>query len=47
MKLADPEAPVVSVAVTVTAEVLALVAVPLIRPVAALMASPRGSPAAL
>ena len=47
LKLADPAAPVLSVAVTVTVEVPVLVGVPLMRPVAELMASPLGSPVAL
>src|ERR1035438_9135912 len=44
---ADPEAPVVSLAVTVTLEVPAAVGVPEIRPVELLMDSPAGRPAAL
>ena len=47
VKLADPEAPVVSLAVTVTLEVPAVVGVPEIRPVEELMDSPAGSPVAL
>src|ERR1700676_4341396 len=41
---ADPEAPVVSLAVTVTLEVPAVVGVPEIRPEAELMDSPAGRP---
>src|SRR5450755_3219106 len=44
---ADPEAPVVSLAVTVTLEVPAVVGVPEIRPEEELMDSPAGRPAAL
>ncbi len=44
---ADPEAPVVSFAVTVTLEVPAVVGVPEIRPVEELMDSPAGRPVAL
>ena len=47
MKLADPAAPVVSAAVTLTVDVPVRVGVPLIRPVAELMASPLGRPVAL
>ena len=48
LKLADPDAPVPSVAVTVTLEVPVLRgAVPLIRPVEELMDRPDGSPMAL
>ena len=47
VKLADPLAPVVSVAVTVTLEVPAVVGVPEIRPVDVLMDSPAGRPLAL
>jgi hypothetical protein len=47
VKLADPAAPVVSVAVTVTVEVPVLVGVPVMRPVEELVASPRGSPVAV
>ena len=43
---ADPCAPVVSVAVTVTLEVPAVVGVPEIRPVEELIDSPAGSPVA-
>ena len=45
VKLADPEAPVPSRAVTVTVEVAAVVGVPEIRP-EELMASPVGRPVA-
>jgi hypothetical protein len=44
---ADPDAPVVSVAVTVTDEVPTLVGVPEIRPVEELIDSPAGRPVAL
>jgi hypothetical protein len=44
---AEPLAPVVSVAVTVTLEVAAAVGVPLISPVLELMLSPAGRPDAL
>ena len=44
---AEPEAPVVSVAVTVTGKVPAALGVPVIRPVAGLIASPGGSPVAV
>src|SRR5450755_2162832 len=44
---ADPAAPVVSLAVTVTLEVPAAVGVPEISPDEALIASPAGRPAAL
>src|ERR1700730_4609310 len=44
---ADPEAPVVSFAVTVTLEVPAVVGVPEISPVEELTDSPAGRPAAL
>ena len=44
---ADPLAPVVSLAVTVTLLLPAVVGVPEIRPVDALMDSPAGSPVAL
>src|SRR6266571_9483206 len=44
---ADPEAPVVSLAVTVVLDVAALVGVPLIRPEEELMDSPAGRPVAL
>ena len=47
VKLADPEAPVVSLAVTVTLYVPAVVGVPLIRPDEALIDRPGGSPVAL
>ena len=47
MKVADPDAPVLSRADTVTVEVPAVVGVPLIRPVAELIDSPAGSPVAL
>jgi hypothetical protein len=47
VKLADPEAPVVSVAATVTVEVAAAVGVPEMSPVAGLIDRPAGSPAAL
>ena len=42
----DPLAPVVSVTVTVTVDVPAVVGVPLIRPVEGLMDSPAGRPVA-
>ena len=42
----DPAAPVVSVTVTVTDDVPAVVGVPLIRPVEALIDSPAGRPVA-
>ena len=44
---AEPVAPVVSLAVTVTLEVPAVVGVPEIRPVAELIDSPAGRPVAL
>src|SRR5215469_1075904 len=47
VKLAEPEALVVSLAVTVTEEVPAVVGVPEIRPVAELIDSPAGSPVAV
>ena len=47
LKLADPLAPVVSVAVTVTLEVPPVVGVPEMRPVDELMDSPAGRPPAL
>jgi hypothetical protein len=47
VKVAEPFAPVVSVAVTVTLEVAAAVGVPLISPVLELMLSPAGRPEAL
>ena len=47
VKLAEPEAFVVSLAVTVTLEVPAVVGVPEIRPVEELMDRPAGSPVAL
>lgn len=47
VKVADPDAPVVSVAVTVTLYVEAVVGVPVIRPVVELIDRPAGSPAAL
>ena len=43
---ADPDAPVVSVAVTVTEDVPAVVGVPLIRPVEELIDRPAGRPLA-
>ncbi len=46
MNVADPDAPVVSVAVTVTEYVPAVLGVPLMRPVEELMDSPEGSPVA-
>ncbi len=48
VKVADPDAPLVSVAVTVTENGLpvAVVGVPLITPVVALMVSPGGRPVA-
>ena len=46
-KVADPAAPVVSVAVTVTDDVPAVVGVPLIRPVEELIDSPAGRPLAV
>src|SRR5260221_8978974 len=47
VKVAVPDAPVVSVAVTVTVDVPAVVGVPEISPVEELMDSPAGSPAAV
>ena len=47
VKLALPAAPVVSVAVTVTLELPAVVGVPEIRPVEELIDSPAGRPEAL
>src|ERR1700680_3313921 len=47
VKLADPEAPVESLAVAVTLYVPAVVGVPLMRPDDALMDRPAGSPVAL
>ena len=47
VKLADPDAPVVSLAVTVVLAVAAVVGVPVIRPVEELMLSPAGRPVAL
>jgi hypothetical protein len=47
VKEADPEAPVVSFAVTVTLYVAAVVGVPEIRPVEELIDRPAGSPVAL
>ena len=47
VKVADPLAPVVSVAVTVTLEVPAVVGVPEMRPEDGLMDSPAGRPLAL
>src|SRR5262249_12570838 len=47
VKLADPDALVVSVAVTVTDEVPAVVGVPEIRPLEELMDSPAGRPGGL
>ena len=47
MKLAEPEALVVSFAVTVTLEVPAVVGVPEISPEEELMDRPAGSPVAL
>ena len=47
VKLADPDAPVVSCAVTVTLKVPAADGVPEMRPVEELMDSPVGSPVAL
>ena len=47
VKVALPLAPVVSVAVTVTVEVAAVVGVPEIRPVVELIDRPAGSPVAL
>jgi len=47
VKEVDPDAPVVSVAVTVTVDVPAVVGVPEIRPDEELMDSPAGSPVAL
>ena len=47
VKVAVPDAPVVSVAVTVTDELPTVVGVPVIRPVLALMLSPAGRPVAL
>ena len=44
---AEPDAPVVSVALTVTFDVAAVDGVPEIRPVEELIARPRGSPVAL
>jgi hypothetical protein len=44
---ADPLAPVLSLAVTVTLEVLAVVGVPEIRPLLELMDRPAGRPEAL
>jgi hypothetical protein len=46
LKAADPDAPVVSVAVAVTEYVPAVVGVPLIRPDEELMDRPGGSPVA-
>jgi hypothetical protein len=46
VKVAEPEAPVVSVAVTVVLYVPAVLAVPLIRPVELLIDSPVGRPLA-
>ena len=46
VKLAEPEVPVVSVAVTVTFGVPAVVGVPEINPVAELIDSPAGRPVA-
>ncbi len=46
MKVADPEAPVASVTVSVTLKVPAAVGVPEIRPVAELIDSPGGRPLA-
>ena len=47
VKDADPVAPVVSFAVTVTLFVAAVVGVPVIRPVLELIDRPAGRPAAL
>jgi predicted transcriptional regulator len=47
LNVADPCAPVVSVAVTVTLNVPVLVGVPEIRPVEELIDNPAGSPVAL
>ena len=47
VKEAEPEAPVVSVAVTVTVKVPAAVGVPEIRPVLELIERPVGRPVAL
>src|SRR5215472_16136186 len=47
LKVAEPEAPVVSVAVAVTLPLPAAVGVPEISPVEELMDSPAGSPVAL
>src|SRR6202020_800134 len=47
LKVADPDAPVVSVALTVTDDVPAVVGVPEIRPVEELTDSPAGRPVAL
>ncbi len=47
VKLAEPLAPVVSVAVTVTLEVPAVVGVPEMRPVEELIDRPAGRPVAL
>ena len=46
LNVAEPDAPVVSVAVTVALPVPAAVGVPEISPVAELMDSPAGSPVA-
>jgi hypothetical protein len=46
LNVADPDAPVPSVAVTVTVDVPAVVGVPEISPVEELMDSPAGSPVA-
>jgi hypothetical protein len=47
LNAAEPDAPVVSVALTVTFEVAAVVGVPEIRPVEELIERPAGSPVAL
>src|SRR5215472_8236269 len=47
VNVADPDAPVVSVAVTVTLPLEAVVGVPEIRPVEELMDTPAGRPVAL
>jgi hypothetical protein len=47
LNVADPDAPVVSWAVSVTVKVPAVVVVPEIRPVEGLIDSPSGSPVAV
>jgi hypothetical protein len=47
VKVADPKAPVLSVAVTVTVEVAAVVGVPVISPVEELIDRPAGRPVAV